>query len=468
MRFSILRPIAAALAALFLATSCIDVNKSLGSEDIPDDYVMRLSTETIALPLQTKIADSLQALSQSNGYIGSVRTPEFGLADFSFGTNFCPYLTKDDYGKDQIIKKVYIVFSGMSTTVADETQAGIMQKFRVYRMTRAIDDKHLYNNELKDEDYIRTSIDSGGVFYTGTDSLTIRLRNSFGKELLKATKLERDSSSRFVERYKGLLFTCDAPAAGTFGGRVTEVPAGSAMLYLVMNFQPTWKEGLARKDTTITYILSPEYTQSFSTYESKSLESAEEQEYLPIEGIGGLKPYIDPLELKDRLDAWVASKGLDPKKIIVGKASFYLPFDNPEPLNKLSAYYPANLFPTHRVISAGSDKDDVETRYYYPIQDIYSSNNNTGTLNRSLGCYYGDFSSYIQNLIGKEKAEIAADQSYKVWFMLSNATVNQSYYSQQTSQSYSTNVATYCVGRINGPLHERAPYMTITYTVLND
>lgn len=468
MPFSIFRPIAAALAALFLTASCIDVNKSLGSADIPDDYVMRLSTETIPLPLQTKIADSLQSLSQSNGYIGSIRTPEFGLANFSFGTNFCPYLTKADYGKDQIVKKVYIEFSGMSTTVADETQVGIMQKFRVYRMTREIDDKHLYNNELKDEDYIHTAIDSGGIFYTGTDSLTIRLKNSFGKELLKATKLERDSSSRFVERYKGLLFTCDAPASGSFGGRVNEVPAGSAFLYLVMNFQPTWKDGLARKDTTLTYVLSPEYTQSFSTYESKSLESAEEQEYLPVEGIGGLKPYLDPLRLKDRLDAWMAAKGLDPKRIIIGKATFYLPYDNPEPLNKLSSFYPVNLFPTNRVFTAGEDEDDVETRYYYPIKDIYSSNNNTGTLNRSLGCYYGDFSSYVQNLINKDREEIAADQSHKVWFMVSNATTTQSYYGQQTSQNYSTNVATYCVGRINGPLHERAPYMTITYTVLND
>ncbi len=463
---SVFKFFAVPVMALILATSCITVDKTLGSENVSDDYVLNLNSATFALPLQVRLADSLQSLSQSSGYIGAIRTPEFGLATFSFGTNFCPYRVKVNFGKDQIVKSAYIEFSGVSGTIADETQTGIMQRLHAYRMTRVIDEEHLYNNELKDEDYIHTPIDSGGTYYAGTDTLTIRIKHSFAKEILQATKLERDSSERFVKKYKGLLFTCDSPAEGTFGGRVNTVSTSAASLVITVNFQPTWKEGLQRKDTAFRFVLSPDYTQSFSTYESATLENAGEQEYIQVEGVGGLKPYLDPLALKDALTQWTISQGLDPKKIIIGKATFYLPYDNPEPLNKLSKFYPSNLFPTHRVLATTSD--DVSYRSYSPLTDIYTSNNNVGTLNRSLGYYYGDFSSYVQKIMKTDRDKIAANEEYKIWFMTTDAQTNQSYYSSQTSTTYSTNVSTYNVGQINGPLHDNAPYMKIVYTVLSE
>ncbi|MGM9775124.1 MAG: DUF4270 family protein [Candidatus Egerieousia sp.] len=463
---SIFKSAAVSIAILALITSCITVDKTLGSANVSDDYVLQLNSATFKLPLEMKLADSLQALSQSNGYLGSVRTPEFGLANFSFGTNFCPYRVKVNFGKDQIIKNAYITFSSVSGTIADETQVGIMQRMHVYRMNRIIDEEYAYNNQLKDEDYIHTAVDSGGTYYTGTDSLTIRLKHSFAREILQASKLERDSSVKFVERYKGLLFTCDAPAEGTYGGRVNTISTSAASLVIAVNFQPTWKEGLPRKDTAFTFVLSPDYTQNFSTYESAALESTQMQEHILVEGIGGVKPYLDPLALKDAITEWTAREGLDPKRIIVGKATFYLPYENPDPLNKLSNYYPSNLFPTHRVLSSLSD--DTEIRSYTPLTDIYTSNNNVGTLNRSLGYYYGDFSSYVQKIINNDREKIAASNDYKIWFMTTDAQTNQSYYTGQTSTTYSTNLGTYSVGSINGPLHDNAPYMEIVYTVLSE
>lgn len=112
--------------------------------------------------------------------------------------------------------------------------------------------------------------------------------------------------------------------------------------------------------------------------------------------------------------------------------------------------------------------DDTEIRSYTPLTDIYTSNNNVGTLNRSLGYYYGDFSSYVQKIINNDREKIAASNDYKIWFMTTDAQTNQSYYTGQTSTTYSTNLGTYSVGSINGPLHDNAPYMEIVYTVLSE
>ncbi|MBQ6311306.1 MAG: DUF4270 family protein [Bacteroidales bacterium] len=446
------------------ATSCIDVDKTLGVNNIPDDYALNLQTATLRLPLQTKMLDSMQSLSTSSALLGAFRTPEFGLTTHYFATNFYHYSTKSvDYGTDRRIKNIYMTLLKSSSSIMDGSQEGLPQTFHVYQMNRVIDTTYKYNCDLRESDYNHTPIDTNGVIYTGGDTLRIWLKNSFGQKLLGATQRELDSSSAFMERFKALLFTCDSPDEGTVGGRLNEFYTSSAYIYLTFNFQPTWQS--ARKDTTIMLVVGENtYTQNFSTYESKPLENPEPQEYITVEGLGGLKAYTDPLQLKDTLDRWISKNGYDPKKLVICKATFKLPFvtDN-STVENLNKYYPYSLYPNYK------DKDTSNHYFYAPLEDIYSLSNYAGEVNRSLSCYMGDISSQIQKLCNKDRSEIASNwKKYAMWFSAVAETTTSNYYSSSSTTTFSIDRSTYSVGKLNGPLHADYPRVEIVFALLND
>lgn len=442
-------------AISLFSSSCITVDKTLGEKNIPSDNILSLGTARFHLPLQTKIADSLQALNSSYGYIGAIRTEELGLAQFSCATNFAPQVSDDDYGKDPVVKKIYIAMSLSGNTLVDETQEGITQNFHVYRTNRYVDTTDKYNNTFKTSDYNHTPINQGSTIFTGGDSLNIYLKNSFGEELLKATENQLDSAIHFVKAFKGLYFTCDAPIAGANGGRLNRFSVSSSFIYMTINFEPTWGTDHKRKDTTIVYALGVDYAQNISSYESKALQSTAPQEYIDVEGIGGLKPYINPLTLKDTLDKWMNKMGYDSDKVLISNATYYLPFELPSNIKRVASYYPQYLFPSNRVV-------DTTDYYYYPISDVYSSSNSVGIINRSKNWYSGQITKVIQKLISSEKADIAAEPEYKMWFFPVSSSSN-SYYS---TTSYSIDMSGYTLGRINGPLNSNYPYIEIVYAIL--
>ena len=455
-----------AISISFLASSCIEIDKTLGADNIPDEQTLQLQTATFHLPLQTKMMDSLQALTTSYAVLGALRTDEFGLAKFSFATNYAPYSTKKmNWGNDRRIKQVYLTIQRTSTTTIDESQKGLPQNIHVYRMNRVVDTTSRYGY-IKSSDYNHTPVDTGSVVYTGSDTLRIWLKNSFGKEILSATQLELDSSAKFMDRFKALYFTCDSPEDGTNGGRVNVFSTSGAYLYITFNFQPTWKSGLDRKDTTMMIPLADNtFTQNFSSYESAPLESADPKEYVMAEGIGGLKPYVDPMVLKDTLDNWIAKKGYNPKKILIGKATYRLPFvtDN-STVSFINKCFPANLYPM-------SKEWDSNGRFYYfaPLEDIYSLSNNAGDINRSQSNFNGDISSLIQKMVNKDKSEIQSEwKKYAMWFSTANESTTSSYLTGSSSTNYSADASSYYVGKLNGPLHTNYPTIEIVYAIMND
>ena len=454
------------ISLAFAASSCIDVDNTLGINNIPEEYALKLQTATIRLPLQTKMLDSMQSLNTSTAVLGAFRTEEFGLTTHSFATNFYHYSTKSvNLGTDRKIKHVYLTMNKASSLILDASQDGLPQNIHVYQMNRVIDTTYKYNCDLKDSDYNHTPIDTNGIVYTGGDTLRLYLKNSFGQKLLNATQRELDSASAFMDRFKAILFTCDAPEEGTTGGRLNVFSASGAYIYLTFNFQPTWESGLARKDTTILLSLGDNtYTQNFSTYSSKPLESGDAQEYLYVEGLGGLKAYTDPLKLKDNLDEWMNKNGYDPKKVVVCKASYKLPFvtDN-STVTFINRCFPASLYPHNR------EKDTSSYYYYTPLEDVYSSGNYAGIANRSLSCYSGDISSHIQKLCNKDRSEIAANwKKYAMWFTTVASTTTSNYYTSASSTTYSLDRTAYSVAKINGPLHASYPTLEIVFAILGD
>ncbi len=457
--------LSAAIFATFFFTSCIEIDKTLGVDNIPDEYALKLSTVELPLPLQTRMMDSVQALSTETALLGAIRTPEFGLTTSSFATNYAYFsLQKANLGRDRKIKNIYLTIRKSGSNVMDESQQGLPQTIHVYRTTKVIDSTFRYNVELKDTDYIHTPIDSGGVIYTGGDTLRIWLKKSFGQLLLSATDLELDSASHFMNRFKGLLFTCEPPAEGTYGGRLNAFSNAESFIYLNFSFQPTWQAGLARKDTTILIpFASNTSILNISTYESKSHESSADKEYINVEGLGGLKAYTDPIKLKNIINNWLASEGLDPKKVLICKATYTLPFvtDN-STVDFINKYFPASLYPHSR------NKDAVGFSYN-PLNDIYSDNNYAGNINRSLSCFTGDISSTIQSLVNNSTEDIQANwKKYAMWFSAVSSQTNNSYYSSNTFTTFSLQRDSYSIAKLNGPLHSNYPKLSIVYTVMND
>ena len=454
------------ISLAFAASSCIDVDNTLGANNIPDEYALKLQTVTLRLPLQTKMADSMQSLNTSTAVLGSFRTEEFGLTSHSFATNFYHYSTKSvNLGTGRKIKHVYLTMQKSSSLILDASQEGLPQNIHVYHMNRVVDTTYKYNCDLKDSDYDHTPIDTGGVIYTGGDTLRLYLKNSFGQKILNASQKELDSADVFMEKFKALLFTCDSPEEGTTGGRLNLFSTTGAYIYVTFNFQPTWDSGLARKDTTILLPLGENtYTQNFSTYSSKPQEKAEPQEYINVEGIGGLKAYTDPLKLKDVLDEWIGTNGYDPKKIVICKATYKLPFVTDESnVAFINRCFPASLYPHCK------EKDTSNYYYYSPLEDVYSDGNSAGGINRSLSYFAGDISSNIKKMCNKDKSEIAANwKKYAMWYSSISENTTSNYYSTSTTTTYSMDRSTYSVAKLNGPLHANYPTLNIVFALMND
>lgn len=449
----------AVVAIGMLFTSCIKDEKALGGDVIPDDYNLKIGTLRINLPLQTRIVDSVQAKS-TEGYVGAIRTPEMGLAEFAFGVNYCPTSLKFNFGKDQIVKTCYIALIKSTSSVADKSQEHLLQNFHIYRMKRAIDTVQIYNVWPKESDYINEPIEEGGLVYAGGDTLRAFLKESFARELLNASQWALDSSYHFIDEFKALLFTCNPPVGN--GGRLNAFTVSNAHIVLTINYQPTWAPNLSRRDTTFQFVFGVDEIQNFSRYESKSQQSNEFKEYIGVEGIGGLKPYLDPVKLKDSIDRFLSLYGVEKERFIVARARYYLPYTNPPVLEDINYYYPAYLYPCYKYVSTS----DSQIHEYFPVEDVYTEDNNRGLMNRSLGYYYGDISSWVQKLALKEKSEVTSNGKDALWFSPLTATTSSSYYSSSSSTTYSISVDTYVNGRINGPKHANPPYLEIIYTIL--
>ena len=323
-------------------------------------------------------------------------------------------------------------------------------------MKKQIDSTTLFTNSLTAEDYEATPINSSAGTYFGGDTIKVFLDNKLGTEILTATPEELDSLDLFAKNFRGLYVTCDAPAGNIEGGRMGLFNTSASYINMKYNFQPTWAEGLSRKDTSIIIYFGYGYALNTAEHNSANLETDDELEYLPIEGMSGIAPYIDGKALKDTLDNWAAKEGINPAKILVSKATLVFPFEYPENLDIIPYQYPTYLFPTNRT----RVNDTTKVEYYYPIDDYNSPDNPLGVMNRSLSHYSCDASSTIQKIINKKKDEL--DSTYNMWlYPLMSET--DSYYG---NTYYNINNYTYFNAKLNGPAHQRHPELQLVYTVI--
>lgn len=443
-----------AVAALFMAVSCISSDKSVGDNLIPGNQDLPVRSAEIALPVQLKSSQPLQSLSNTECVFGAIRTPENGLVEFATAANICPNVNGWDFGKDIQIKEVYFLANVSQIFVPDNQQKGVPQNITIHRTNKLIESATVQNNNFTEADYDKEPLNASEAVYFGGDSLKIHLKNSFAEEIFTATREELDTLMRFAKRFKGLMIKSSAPEAGFFGGRENFINYGTASVFISVNFQPTWAEGLARKDTLFVLNFGTEMCLNLSSYESNAFQTDAPGDVLNIEGAAGIKPYISKEDLKHAIDAWKSSEGLDGKEIIIARGSLVFPFEMPEDMDM--SKYPPTLYPCNR---------EYDTTYkaniFYPVMDVNIQGYNVGTVNRSLKEYRMDIPSIIQDFVSKDASGLD-DLKHNLWIMPTKAKTD-SYYGNTT---YDVDLSTYFLGKINGPEHRNYPTLQIIYTVL--
>lgn len=455
-------------AILAAATGCITVDKSVGDKYIPEDHYLKVAFDTLMLPLGIKATDSIQTVSSAYMTVGAIRTEEFGLVKFGTAGNLCPFSTTYNFGEAPVLESIYMLVplaktsenSTMTRTTVyiDRSQAKITQNINVYRLNKYVDSTMLFNNSLKEGDYSPVPINTNAVVYTGGDSLRIYLNKSLGEELLTATKEELKDFGKFTKRFGGLYITADAPLGDDAGGRMSMFNRTAAVVYMKINFKPTWDTELERKDTLLSFSFGNGYCLNTISSSSVPAQNPQQLTQIPIEGSAGINPYIDAQELKSLLDNWMREKGLNASKVVVSKATMHFPFEFPSDIEELKYNYPPYLFPIRRKYI----NDTSSIKYYFPFDDNGSKGNPIGAMNRSLKSYICDMTSTVQDFTSKEATEIGGE--YDIWLYPIVQETDPTY----GTVTISTDQVSYFNGKINGQAARRAPFLTLIYTVLND
>lgn len=446
-----------ALAAIFMAVSCVSVDKTMGENMVPGNQSLPVSMAEIEIPVQLKSSQPLQTLSAEEGTFGAIRTEEYGLVEFATAADLYPSVSGWDFGKDAVVKGIYLLANISATYSSHDQQEGIPQQVFVHRTFRNIDSTTLYNSSFTAADYDPAPLNTGEVIYFGTDSLKIHLNKEYAKELLTATKEERDTLRLFAERFKGLLIRSSAPAEGSIGGRENLLNFGMGALYITINFQPTWKEGLSRKDTIFTINYGKDYCLNISSYESDKLQTDMPSDNLAFEGAAGLKPYIDKDDLKQAIENWKSREGLQGKDIIIAKAALVFPFETPDNLDMST--YPGSMYPCIREFDT-----TFNANLFFTAKDINAEGLSVGTLNRSLCEYRMDVPSLIQDFVSKDASELN-ELGHNIWIMPTKSSID-SYYGVTT---HTIDNITYFTGKLNGnntKSEKGGPKLQLVYSVM--
>lgn len=443
-----------AVVAIFMAVSCITVDKTLGDDFISTDQNLPVQTVELDLPIQLKSSSPLQGLSGGESIFGAIRTKEFGLVKFSTVADICPNMTGWDFGIDPVVKEVYFMAPVSSTYVTNDDQTGIPQQITLHKTYKRLDTTLVYNNSITAADYDPEPLNIAENLYFGGDSLKITLKKSFAQEILASSQEERDSLDLFLEKYKGILIKTSTPEDGVYGGRENTISYGSGAIYIRVDYQPAWDTSLTRRDTIFTLSLGYNYCLNVSEYESGKLETAQPGNELAIEGCAGIKPYINHSELKDVIDNWKQEMGYTDKHVIIAKGALVFPFEIPENLDMTK--YPSGIYPCHRV-----EDTTYNAKFFYPLDDLNVSGFNAGNINRSLCHYMVDIPTYIQDFVSLDKSEI--DESYDMWMMPTFTSVDSN-----DNVTYSIDCTTYYTGKINGLLADRKPKLLLIYSVMEE
>lgn len=436
------------LFALF-TSSCINNDKSVGSGFAPGEYQLKIETATFDIPVQMKMADSLQTIYSGAVIVGGHKDDVLGETS-SFGAfEIVPSTTDNSFGDNPQVNYIKFAMAVGNKVVLKEADASIPQNIYIYRLRKTIDSTQAYNNSFSSSDYDPTPLNQPTI-YTGGDSVVCKLSTAFANELLSATQQERDSIEIFLKRFKGLVITTDPLPGSINGGRFNIITPES--IYIMMSYKHKESAKNIDKDSLLLYYSTSKrgHVNTFK-HSSKNLESTNPQNDIYIEGLAGIKPYIDFAQVKTIMQNWATANSVNLSRVIISRAELRFPFDYPGDYKGFSVY-PNQVFLAKRELNTTS-----KNILYQPLVDVNYSGSG-GTIDKSNLVYSLNITSFLQSII-KGTADAA---SMKTWLLPLSSQIN--YYTGAVS--YFVDNGTYFKGKLNGNAKVRKPQLVLTYAVL--
>ncbi len=457
-----MRKLPAIIALMAGLMSCVGVDQNLGGDFIPTDQKYDFHTAEFDLDeVWMKSIDSLTAYSSRRITIGSIRDETFGLFSRGSVVTLVPVLDSVDFGKDPVFKRFKFKAAVDSVSVADESQANILQNVNVYALDEPLGSKEYFSRaEIK---HGSKRITKGVPIANGKDSLTFDFTEEYGKQYLSMTQDDLKDLKTYAKKFPGIYLCTDDPTGN--GGRfdmyefdILRTVAGSSGSYIARtdNYAILYFNGEfngERRDSSLMFYFSPVEMQDLdSLINAKSLPSQyvfnvdrHESDHLVgraddkiyIEGGSGIKPVVPAAEIQRLVNAEIIRKGGEPITTLITKATIEMPFDFPEDYTTMFRY-PKVLSPTIKIST-----DTTVT--FAGLTDASASNENQGDVNRSLCNYAPDITHHVQQIIRKSEGDKKLS-NYDIWFLImwyetttttdSQAEEMANYYKQLAYYSY--------------------------------
>ena len=457
-----MRKLPAIIALMAGLMSCVGVDQNLGGDFIPTDQKYDFHTAEFDLDeVWMKSIDSLTAYSSRRITIGSIRDETFGLFSRGSVVTLVPVLDSVDFGKDPVFKRFKFKAAVDSVSVADESQANILQNVNVYALDEPLGSKEYFSRaEIK---HGSKRITKGVPIANGKDSLTFDFTEEYGKQYLSMTQDDLKDLKTYAKKFPGIYLCTDDPTGN--GGRfdmyefdILRTVAGTSGSYIARtdNYAILYFNGEfngERRDSSLMFYFSPVEMQDLdSLINAKSLPSqyvfnvdrhesdhlvGQADDKIYIEGGSGIKPVVPAAEIQSLVNAEIIRKGGEPITTLITKATIEMPFDFPEDYTTMFRY-PKVLSPTIKIST-----DTTVT--FAGLTDASASNENQGDVNRSLCNYAPDITHHVQQIIRKSEGDKKLS-NYDIWFLImwyetttttdSQAEEMANYYKQLAYYSY--------------------------------
>lgn len=430
--------------------SCIETDKTVGTGLIPSDQDIQINIKEFDIPVQMRASDSLQTIFSGSIVIGDYKDSDFGTMKAGSAFQFIPSQKGLTFGENPVAKSFRINIIVSNKSFFYEKDEFIPQNFNVYELTKDLDSTTAYNNSITEEHFSKNPIQTSGNVYFGTDSLVMNLSLDYANKILSLSKEKTDSLELYLKEIKGLYIETDPLPGSIMGGRINIIDPSN--IFFILTYRHIDTEKSIDKDSTLVFNVSSELPNvNRFTHGSSHLQEELPSDKIFVEGLAGIKPYVDFNLVKNQISSWMSEKSISKERFIIAKAELRLPFEYPEDFTRLT-YYPSQLFLASRNRTEGSS-----LIFYEPIDDLRFVETN-GAINRSLKYYSLDISSYIQSLI---KDNLTAN---KKEIFITPILQKTDYYSG-TTYYFIQNIL-YSKAILNGNSSQRKPKLVITYATL--
>lgn len=443
-------------AALTCAASCVYIDDNLGKNFIPKDQIYDVKVASLPLDKSTvwlESADSLSCYSSSRVTIGSIRE-NMGLTKRASAFTVVPVLDSIDLGNNPRFRNFHFTFVKDTTSYINENQKNIIQNINVYELKDRLDSTFMFSSDFTSDNVIRDRRITDGIpVYTGGDSLSFDISEAYAMkymELFKENPGIHNDQTAFLKKIPGIYIETDDPVSD--GGRINMFNVAIKVndsYYVTGNYAElkiTSDYGTRTAvDTSFLFYFGPADRTNASTTQSafnicsqptdilkdggsfQEFSTEEEDgrqkvyyrngEEIFIEGGSGLKPVISAKGMRSLVLNILGEDGVDPKNVIINKATLVFPFKFPDNYEDMPLY-PSVLSPTCKLSLSSTSDSGERLKYatYAGLTDASVDSEDQGDINRSLCVYSPDISHHVQEVIRLgDDAEFA---EYDIWMLI--------------------------------------------------